>query len=308
MDIRELRSFVTVVHAGSISRAAQELHIAQPAISRQIAKLEEELKTPLLVRHGRGVALTPAGGRLLERAEMMLQYLGDTVAHVHDEQAHQREHLSIGLTPAIGQIIGPTLIRRFRETWPLAQLHAREGLSTSLQSWLLDGQIEVAIVYNQPLMEAFDLCPLFSEPMVLIAPPGEPERPIRFADIVDRPLILPALPHSNRRLIEQAAVQNGVRLNVVLEVDSAALTRQLVHDGVGYSITAQLAVRDFMKAGRLVARPIERPSLRSSVAIATLHNVRSSRLAQTWNELMVEELRKLVLHGAWSDAADWLGN
>ena len=91
-------------------------------------------------------------------------------------------------------------------------------------------------------------------------------------------------------------------------LDSAALTRQLVHDGVGYSITAQLAVRDFMKAGRLVARPIERPSLRSSVAIATLHNVRSSRLAQTWNELMVEELRKLVLHGAWSDAADWLGN
>lgn len=307
MDFRELRSFVSVVHAGSINRAAQDLHIAQPAISRQIAKLEEELGTPLLVRHGRGVALTPAGARLLERAEVMLHYLGETAAHVHDEQAYQREHLAIGLTPAIGQIIGPRLIRRFREAWPLAQLHAREGLSTSLQSWLLDGQIEVAIVYNQPLMEAFDLIPLFHEPMVLIAPPGENEGPIRFTDIVERPLILPALPHSNRRLIEQAAIQNGVRLNVILEVDSAALTRQLVHDGMGFSITAQLAVRDFMRAGRLVARPIERPALRSFVAIARLHNVRSSRLAQSWSELLTEELRELVVHGAWSDAAGWLG-
>jgi LysR family nitrogen assimilation transcriptional regulator len=65
------------------------------------------------------------------------------------------------------------LIRRFYERWPKASLHVSEGLSTSLQEWLLDGRIQVAVVYNQPLLEAFDVRPIFSERMVLVGPPGE---------------------------------------------------------------------------------------------------------------------------------------
>ena len=306
MDMKELRSFTAIVHAGSFSRAAEELHIAQPALSRQIAKLEEELGVALLIRHGRGVALTAAGSRLLDRAEVMLQNVADTVDHVRSETSTERGHLAVGLTPAIGQVIGPQLIARFRALWPNVLLHVREGLSTSLQAWLLDGSVQVAIAYNQPLMEAFDLQPLFTEPMMLVGPPNEQRAAVRFGDLERLPLILPALPHSNRRLIEQAAAQNGVRLDVVLEADSVMLTKALVRRGDGYSIIAHAAVWQDRDAGHLSAWPIERPALRSSVSIARLRDQRVTPLMQSWIALQTEELRSLVQHGQWQKMATWI--
>ncbi|WP_076070886.1 LysR family transcriptional regulator [Sphingomonas montana] len=306
MDLRELRSFVTIVHAGSFSRAAEELHIAQPALSRQIAKLEAELGVALLVRHGRGAALTKAGARLLDRAELMLQNAAETIDHVRDENSAERGYLAIGLTPAIGQMIGPQLIARFRALWPNALLHVREGLSTSLQAWLLDGSVQVAIAYNQPLLEAFEVQPLFTEPMMLVGPPDEQRETVRLRDLEHLPLILPALPHSNRRLIQQAALQNGVRLDVVLEADSVMLTKELVRRGDGYSIIAHAAVWRDVESGRLSGWPIERPALRSSVSIARLHDQRETPLMRSWIELQTDELRKLVKEGEWRSMATWI--
>ncbi|WP_277968428.1 LysR family transcriptional regulator [Sphingomonas echinoides] len=305
MDIRELRTFSTVAYTGSFSRAAEKLRIAQPALSRHVAKLEEELKVALFVRHARGVVLTPAGARLLDRAEMMLHYLNGTSEYVRDDDPQERGHLAVGLTPAIGLAVGANMVRRFRARWPKAMLHVREGLSTSLQAWLLDGSVQAAVVYNQPLLEAFEVRPLFSEPMVLVAPPGEAPRTLRFVDLADLPLILPALPHSNRRLIEQMATQNGVRLRVIMEIDSVALTRQLVADGLGYSITAQLAIQPAVDAGIVTSHQIERPSLRSHVGVATLRELRDSPLAGSWVEILTDELRTLALDGAWKGKAIW---
>lgn len=307
MDIRELRSFVQVAHAGSFSRAARDLYIAQPALSRQIAKLEEQLNVTLLTRHGRGVELTAAGARLLERAEMMLHYLQETTDHVRNSAEQERGHLAVGLPPAIGAVIGPQLIKSFRQLWPKASLHVREGLSGSLQEWVLDGRVDIAVVYNQPLLEAFDVRPLFSEPMVLVGPPGEPERAVRIHELADLSLILPSLPHSNRRLVEQAAVQNGIRLKVDLEVDSVLLTKRLVEEGLGYSILANAAVQDDIALGRLSVHAIARPGIRSTVTLTSLRERRNSRLAASWENLLIQQLRLLVTEGKWKDAAVWLG-
>lgn len=307
VDIRELRSFVQVAHAGSFSRAAKDLFIAQPALSRQIAKLEEQLNVTLLTRHGRGVELTAAGARLLERAEMMLHYLQETTDHVRSTAEQERGHLAVGLPPAIGAVIGPEVIKRFRQLWPKASLHVREGLSGSLQEWVLDGRVEVAVVYNQPLLDAFEVTPLFSEPMVLVGPAGEAGRVVRMHELADIPLILPSLPHSNRRLVEQAAVQNGVRLSVGLEVDSVLLTKRLVEEGLGYSILANAAVQDDIALGRLSVHPIERPGIRSTVMLTRLRERRNSRLAASWESLLIEQLQLLVTQGKWKDAAVWLG-
>lgn len=306
MDIRELRTFVQVAHAGSFSRAARDLYIAQPALSRQIAKLEDQLNVTLLTRHGRGVELTAAGARLLERAEMMLHYLQETTDHVRNSAQEERGHLAIGLPPAIGAVIGPQLIRSFRELWPKASLHVREGLSSSLQEWILDGRVDLAVVYNQPLLEAFEVRPLFSEPMVVVGPVGEPARAFRIHELADLPLIMPSLPHSNRRLVEQAAVQNGVRLKIEVEVDSVDLTKRLVQAGLGYSILANAAVQDEIAQKKLVAHSIERPAIRSTVNLTTLRERRTSRLAASWETLLITHLKFLVTQGAWKDAAVWL--
>ncbi|WP_144957846.1 LysR family transcriptional regulator [Pseudomonas oryzihabitans] len=308
MDIRELRSFVKVAQCGGFSRAARELYVAQPALSRQIAKLEEQLGVELFTRHGKGVELTAAGARLVERAEVMLRYLEETADHVRSSAEEERGHLAVGLPPAIGSLVGPQLIQKFRQRWPKASLHALEGLSTSLQEWLLQGRIEVAVVYNQPLLEAFDVRPLFSERMVLVGPPGEASHSQRLSALGEVPLILPGLPHSNRRLVEQVAAQNTVRLNVILEVDSVGLTKKLVAAGQGYSILAHAAVQQDIDRGELVGHEIERPGIRSTVSLARLKERRSSRLALSWEKIVLETLEELVTVGPWKEATHWLGH
>ncbi|OYO26464.1 LysR family transcriptional regulator [Janthinobacterium sp. PC23-8] len=310
MDIRELRTFIHVARSGSVSRAAAELFVAQPALSRQIAKLEAEIGVPLLVRHGRGVRLTAAGARLLERAELITHMVSATGAQVRASADEQGGHIAIGLPPAVGLLIGEQLVRAFRDRWPRVSLHVREGLSTYLQEWVLDRRVDLAVVYNQPLLDSVDVQPLFSEPMVLVGPArpeGGRDRVWRIAELGDVALILPALPHSNRLLLEKIALQHGVRLRVDMEVDSVALTKKLVAAGLGYTISTATAIQAETRAGTLIAHPIERPAIRSSVAITTLREQRANRLVSSMAQLLTETMHELITHSAWRTDVLWLG-
>lgn len=308
MDIRELRSFIHVARAGSFSRAASELYIAQPALSRQIAKLEEEIGVELLVRHGRGVRLTAAGARLLERAEMISNMVSETGEHVRATADEERGYLAVGLPPTMGALIGAELVRDFREMYPRVALHIREGQSSSLQEWVADRRVDLAVVYNQAPLDAFRVRPLYSEPMILIAPPGTPVPTDGFQirDLASLPLILPGMPHSNRRVIEHAAVQNGIRLRVELEVDSVALTKELVKAGVGCSILTSIAIRNEVACGELVAEAITRPSIRSTVAITTLRETPLSRFATEWIAMLRGKLTRFVGSEQWKEDIVWL--
>jgi LysR family nitrogen assimilation transcriptional regulator len=205
-------------------------------------------------------------------------------------------------------LIGAELIRDFRAQWPRVSLHLREGLSSSLQEWVLDKRVDLAVVYNQPLLDSFDVRPLFSEPMILVAPPGSApaKREYQIRDLADIPLILPGLPHSNRRLVEQAAIQHGVRLRIELEVDSVALTKQLVKAGAGYSILTYIAIQEEIARGELIAHSIERPAIRSTVAITTLRESRPSRLVNAWSTMLREKLVRLTTSAAWKSDVAWL--
>ncbi|ONO06891.1 LysR family transcriptional regulator [Burkholderia cenocepacia] len=308
MDIRELRSFIHVARAGSFSRAAAELYIAQPALSRQIAKLEEEIGVALFTRYGRDVRLTAAGSRLLEHAEMITRMVSETADQVRASVDTERGYLAVGLPPTIGRLIGTDLVRDFHTHWPGVSLHVREGLSNSLQEWVLDRRVDLAVVYNQPPLDAFDIVPLFSEPLIVVAPPdaAPTRKTFQIRDLANIPLILPGLPHSNRRLIDQAAVQHGVRLRVEFEIDSVALTKQLVRAGVGYSLLTYVAIQEELARGELKAIAIERPAIRSTVSISTLRENRPSRLVDAWIRLLKDKLFSFTREQTWSDQVVWL--
>jgi LysR family nitrogen assimilation transcriptional regulator len=314
IEIRELRSFVHIARVGSFSRAAAELYVAQPALSRQIAKLEAELGAALFVRYGRGVRLTSGGAQLLERAEMILNYVAQTGEHVREYSDRLAGHIAVGMPPAVGMKVSAPIIEAFRERWPAVGLHMREGLSSSLQEWLLDRRVDLAIVYNQPPLEAFDIVPLCSEAMVVVGPPHPPgsephgDSPMRIRDLADLPLIMPGFPHANRRVLEQAAVQHGVHLRIVLEVDSVTLTKSLVQRGIGYSVLTFTAIAEEVRRGDLRALPIERPAIRSTISLATLREQRASRLVRTMSDVVTEKLRELVVDGAWREQVTWLGD
>ena len=313
IEIRELRSFVHVARVGSVSRAARELHVAQPALSRQIAKLEDELGAVLFVRHGRGVRLTGAGAQLLERAELIIRLVTQTGERVRAPDDCLSGHIALGLPPAVGVWLSAPIVEAFRDRWPAVALHIREGLSSSLQEWLLDRRVDLAIVYNQTPLDAFDVRPLCTEAMVVVGPPGDTliaERggqPLRIRDVAALPLIIPAFPHANRRVLEQAAVQHGVHLRIVLEVDSVTLTKALVRRGLGYSLLTYTAIQEEVCRGDLQALPVERPTIRSTVAVATLREQRASRLVRAMSQVVGAKLHDLVTSGAWKGHVSWIG-
>jgi len=313
IDIRELRSFIHIARLGSFSRAANDLHIAQPALSRQVAKLEEEIGASLFVRHGRGVRLTSAGASLLERAEMIVNLVAQTGEHVRTSKDNLTGHLALGLPPAVGTWVAPAIVEAFRNEWPAVGLHIREGLSSSLQEWVLDRRVDIAVVYNQPPLDALHVTPLNSEPMVLISAPSDARflgpggDSVTFRDVAELPLIAPAFPHADRRVLEQAAAQHGAHLHVALEVDSVSLTKELVAAGHGYAVITQTAVQGEIDGGKIRAIAIERPPIRSVVSIVTLREQQPSRLVQAASEIITRSMHNLVTEGAWCGYTTWLG-
>jgi LysR family nitrogen assimilation transcriptional regulator len=307
MDVRELRYFIHVARIGSFSRAAAHLNIAQPALSRQLKKLEDELGVLLLVRNGRGVELTEAGSVLLTQAEGLIQRFEETARLVSGRDEKFSGHIVVGLPPTCGLLIGPELFERFRVRWPNATLILREGISSSLEEWLLDRRLDLAVMHNPLPLEGVDIEPLLHERMVLVHPPdrrrGEGEAgDIRIRDLADEALILPALPHSNRRLVERAAAQHGARLNVVAEVDSVRFTKALVQRGVGCTIQTHAGVARDVEAGELGACPIDRPPLMSTLCLGMPREAKSMWLSMETVRLLRAVITDLVERGDWIGA------
>jgi len=308
MDVKELRHFIQVARAGSVSRAAQELRLAQPALSRQIKKLEHELGVALFTRHGRGMRLSAAGSLLLERAEAISLLVQQTGEEISERRAPLAGRITLGVPPAAGRLLIPPFAARFLKAWPHTTLHMREGVSSSLQEWLLEKRIDIAILHNPPHLEAFDIRPLLSERMLVIGPPARRARPrshpaeFRIRDLAELPLILPNLAHSNRRMVEQAAQAHGVRLRIKIEADSVAFAKALVEQGLGYTILTYAAVQDELLRKKLSAYPIVRPAISTKVNIVTLRDKELPKLTREAGELLHEVCRALVRDKQWSGA------
>jgi LysR family nitrogen assimilation transcriptional regulator len=305
VDIRELRYFVHVARAGSFSRAASRLNVAQPALSRQLKKLEDELGVQLLNRHGRGVEITEVGALLLSEAEDLIERLSRTLDLVKGGQQVFTGHITIGLAPTSGLLIAPEIYRAFNARWPHATLTLREGITSLLEEWLLDRRIDIAVLHNPSPLDTIELRPILHENMVLAFAPGDPlaaASGIRFADLATIPLILPSLPHSNRRLLERAAAQHDVRLNVALEVDSVPMIKSMVKRGIGASVQTYAGVALDVARGELVARPIERPPLVSTICIGMPQEARAAWLSLEVARLLEACIADLVTRGDWSGA------
>jgi LysR family nitrogen assimilation transcriptional regulator len=306
MDLRQLRYFASVARAGSFSRAAEELRIAQPALSRRIRELEETLGKPLLVRHGRGVRLTAAGALVLQRAEEIQQLVAQLEAESQGDEV-MRGSVSLGVPPAAGLLIVPPVLAHFAEAQPDVALHVREGISSLIHEWLGEGRIDVGVVYNPLPVEGIEVLPILRERMVLVGPPdglGKPGlRPeIHIKDLADLPLIMPSLPHNNRRVLEQAAMRHAVRLRILSEVDSVALTKRLVGLDHGYTILTYASVHDEVMRGELTARPVDRPAIAATLAIAMTKEPRPTPLIRALADTVKVTLHRLVRDGAWPQA------
>jgi len=258
MSPRKFEHFLQIVQAGSVSRAADRLDMSQPALSRELRELEKELGVSLLKRHARGVVPTPAGEAFKRRAELILGLL-DTVRDEVNAAADQPSgRLAFGMPPSMSGAFTAPLVQAFRERYPAVRLQVREGTSTQLRTSLLTRELDFAVL-SAPVSETqLDVVPFFTEPLVLVGPPGAslPPRPtLTIDEVAEFPLILPIAPNATRLLVETAFQQAGRQPVIALETDVAPIA-QFIARGLGYTIlpSCALAAQALVSAGMVHAR------------------------------------------------------
>lgn len=272
MNLRQLETFVRVAELGSFSQAARVLGVAQPALSRQVRALETDLHETLLLRNGRGVALTPAGRRLFDHGVHILQQ----VAQARDDLGAQRNvpagQVTIGLPPSIGRRLTQPLIEAFRADLPRARITIVEGLSAHIAEWIASGRADLGLVYNPEPTTALEMTPLLREPLSLVQPALRGRKPpaatVKLRDLGDFPLIVPERHQSLRKLLESQAVLTGVKLDIACEVSSIPAIIDLVCARMGNAVLNASAVAASGRAAELVVRRIVEPELPSVLCLA----------------------------------------
>lgn len=297
MDIRQLRYFVRVVEMGSFSRAAAFLHMAQPALSRQINIMEVELKERLLIRNGRGVTPTEAGERLLGHARGIIQLFERAHEDMENARLGRVGSVAVGMPGSLSAAISSALIRTLHAELPESKVHILNGRSTQVQEWVLSGQLDMAVLFDAPSSALLEVHDLFEEKLHFYEalPPGEtaligPD--IALSAVAERPLIITSRPNRVRELLENALARDGRKLLLDCELDSLDTTFELVKTGAGATVATLRARRTVASAATgLRMRKIVAPEIGLKVQIV----LRARRLNNPLHDAAFRLLRELCM-------------
>lgn len=275
MDLKQIEYFVRVAELGSFTRAAIELDVAQPALSRQVRLLEVELRQNLLVRNGRGAVPTDAGKLLLEHGRGILYQVERAREDLGRLRGGLAGRVAVGMPTSVARVLTVPLTRAFREALPEARLSISEGLSGSLQEGLTSGRLDIVVLYNAQPSREMDVTPLMEEDLLLVRgrPPGlhedPPPGPIELSEVAKLPLVIPTLPNAIRMYVEAEMADIGCRPNVVLEIDGVSAILDLVLDGAGCAILSRNALLNTPRPSAYTAQQIGTPPLRIRLSLAT---------------------------------------
>ncbi len=301
LEIRALRYFQMVANCGSYSRGADMLRISQPAVSRTIRKLEDELGTAVFERHGHGVRLTPAGQILLERSQLLFRQLEQTRAEIRSGMANPSGVVSFAVTPAAGYVLAPPLVERFHAEYPNVFLNFVGGFSGYIHEWLVRGQVDVACLHDPLPQRGFEITPLLNEQVLLVGKPGSlpaGRAYARTADLANLPLIVPSLPNASRRLLDRWVAATPIPLNIKIEVNDHYVTRGLVKKGLGFTLLTRGAIAADLRCGELEAVPF-RPDAYWPLALVTCANAPRSAVVEAFIRTVRSVTRELAASGAW---------
>ena len=238
MELRQLRYFVRVVELGSMGRAAVELGVGTSALSQQISRLEGELAARLLRRTATGVLPTEAGLAFLPQAQLALRHADEAVRAARE--ARLSGQVSVGMPPSTAAILGVPFLAEMRARYPAISVRLVEALSGNLAALVDRRQLDLAVLFQTERARRWSVRPLLEEALFLIAPVGFPGLPrgtsARLSQVAGLPLILPSAQHGLRALVDAAAAQAGVTLDVVAEIDGLALLMDAVRAGLGATV------------------------------------------------------------------------
>ncbi len=299
MDLRQLRYFVGIVQAGSVSRAADQMHVAQSAISHHLGMLEAELDRELVRRGPKGILLTEAGSVLYRHAEAILRHL--KFAKRDSRNAPNKVssgRVSIGLPHAIAAILSYELFIRVRSVYPQIALHLSDGNSSLLRERLLNGRLDIAVLFADRHERGLAVEPLLLDELFYVT--ADPDTtPIRLAEVPQRPL-LECGPGSNTRHVAEAAFkQYGITVTPVAELYTLSALRSAIASGIGNAILSWSALYDGDREIVLNCRRIADAKLVRTMALCFSEVVERTAAIDAVAETLKSLVRELVERGAW---------
>jgi LysR family nitrogen assimilation transcriptional regulator len=312
MDTHRLKYFLRIAEEGSITRAAGVLGIAQPALSRQLQLLEDDLGIALFRRTRRGVELTEAGERLrastaapLRQLELAVQYAGSPVARLN-------RNMLLGLLETSVDVLAAPLLGSLAAVFPDATFSVATGSTEQLVEAMLKGVVDVAIINPVPDERVFHR-ELLTEDLVLVGGPEtdlDPAGPIRFADAIALPLVIPRSSAGIGTLLQNAALRAKVTVDHRTTTDSLPVMRSLVEAGLVYAMLPLTACRREIDQGRMRFAPIVEPTLTQRLGVAATSQLDLPREVMVKVGITIrDEVATLVKSGRWQaefvSTANW---
>lgn len=313
MDTHRLRYFLRIADEGSMSRAASVLGVAQPALSRQVRLLEEDLGVTLFTRTSRGVELTEEGKQLrattaapLRQLELAMQWVGSPWGRVE-------RGLVLGMPAPIACVLAAPLLGSLAAAFPKVSIRVVVADSAQLVERMLTEEIDFAVLHGPPPDERLFYDDILIEHPVLVGGPAselDRSRAVSFSTLADLPLVLPTLQPSLNYTIQNTALRQKITIDSRFETDSLQVAKSLIEAGLAYGIMPLSACGAEVEAGRLRYAPLCDPVLTQHVGLALRSQLGLPRgFVTKFGSTIRDEAARLAASGEWPAellaARDW---
>jgi LysR family nitrogen assimilation transcriptional regulator len=305
MDLKQLKALVTVVEVGSVTRAAELLHLVQPAVTRQIRTLEQELGVPLFERTRQGMRPTEAGAGLAERARRALTELERARAELAPAPGVVTGIVTVGLLESTADLLGEALVSAVLRAHPGIELRVLSAYSGHLQQWLDDGDLDLSLLYNLKSTPSVNVTPLVREQLWVAAPASDAlrtDRPVPLTEVAGKRIVMPAAGHALHALVSRAAQEAGAELDISVQTNSMPMQKALVRGGHGWTILPALGVAPDVERGILSAAPLAEPEVWRSIVLGMPRAGRITAAVETVAKELVRQIHRAVHNGRWPSA------
>lgn len=298
MDLHQLEYFIAIQQLGSFSKASLKLSISQSVLSRQIQALEKELGYSLYRRTGRGVELTQEGSVFESYAREMMATHQAALAAIRETRHTQAQTVTVGLPASLASVLAVGLVRDFKIKYPQHHLKILEGFSGHISEWLSDGRIDVAVLYNtkSSAFSSIKTDPLLEDRLVLIGSAHHilqlTKGSVPINALSNIPLILPSEAHGVRVLVDRAFATQGLKPNILVEIDSLYSSLVMVESGLGCTIVSYPCVKKWVDSGRIEYRPLIEPEITRKLVTAIAPNRPSTRPVRAFASLLRTHVAK----------------
>jgi LysR family nitrogen assimilation transcriptional regulator len=296
MKFTQLKYFLKIAEVGSVSAAARELFIAQPALSHQVAALENELGVALFVRSVKGVRLTLAGEKLVHHAKLILRQVDIAKADVISDEFSPRGEVSVVIDASKAYTLIPLLVIECASRFPEVQLKIYDAMSLNAAQNIADGKVDIGLIPNAADLSGVHVIPLYREPLHLVGKGIAAKHlsgTILFEELSNYPLVAPSRPHNIRLHIEQKALEAKWPLDIQYEQDTGLTLRCLMNNGIANAIIPYDVMTTELQRGDLDALKIINPSIDRIHAIVRLENRPFTSACRAIELLLIELIQQL---------------